>query len=104
MATDWDKYNEQMMLIHKKVNEIIEERSKELVKKWIKILKVWKTGALYHSIETEVEKDVLNIIMNEYGIYQDMGTASIVARPFVQKAMQELGKQLPHIVLKEINK
>ncbi|TXH58139.1 MAG: hypothetical protein E6Q97_03040 [Desulfurellales bacterium] len=60
----------------------------------------YDTGALSNSIHAEEESQLLFIVADqvEYGIWQELGTSRIPARPFLTPAVEQVAGQIDKII------
>jgi HK97 gp10 family phage protein len=62
------------------------------------------TGALLGSIQTEDKGEAVWWVSDgvEYGIFNELGTSRLAARPFMTPAVEMVGQQVADIVKKEL--
>lgn len=72
----------------------------------IRVKHIIDTGALHDSIATEKKAQFLYWVADgvEYGIYQELGTSRMSARPFMVPAVESVRRQVAKIVGEELTK
>ena len=64
----------------------------------------YDTGALSNSIHSEKQTDMLYIVADqvEYGIWQELGTSKIAAKPFMTPAIEATQRDVARIIADEV--
>ena len=65
---------------------------------------IYDTGALHNSITTTKQGEGVYWVSDgvEYGVYHELGTHKIGARPFMVPAVEAVGAQVEAIIAKEL--
>lgn len=63
----------------------------QYVKGWAANYAPYDTGALSNTIDAEKERELLYIVFDqqEYGIWQELGTGTMAAQPFMTPAVEQ---------------
>lgn len=103
-----DVLKKELLKIQTIVNATVVEENTNIFKKWIKSMKLIKTGKLFRSIFTSTKQNgnILEVKTDNmhYGLYLNKGTPHMSPRPFAYNAVRELANNLMRMVKEKYGK